>query len=80
MTYKPEHHEPKMAVYQAVWWAEVLAENLTDGDYTVAGDDATHFKIAAIRRLIERNEELESALEGLTKQLDDVAKAISKVT
>lgn len=60
------------------WWLEALEENLLDAQYQVATDTETHFKIAAVRRLRERNEELETALAAADRLRNVLAEVIGK--
>lgn len=69
----------QITVEDARWWMQALEGNLLDADYRVSTDTETHFKIAAVRRLIERNEELETALSALNKYRDSVGKILGAV-
>lgn len=68
-----------MSLDDARWWAQALEANLLDADYCVSRDTETHFKIEAVRRLLERNEELEVALSALDKYRDSVGKILGAV-
>jgi len=61
---------------ETVWWLEVLEANLLSDDYEVKTDMETHFKIAAIRSIVERNKELEDMLDELTEYRDRLAAII----
>lgn len=69
----------KITLEDARYWLEILEANLLDADYRVYSDSETHFKIAAVRRLIDRNEELEAALQVVNNFKDGLNKAIGKV-
>lgn len=68
-----------MNLEEALWWLEILESNLLDADYSPRGDDETHFKIAALRLMIERTEKLEDAFNRLDKLRDEIGKAIAVV-
>ncbi len=54
-----------METEEGDFWLDILETNLTDENYETAGDDETHFKLAAIQKLRRRHEELETMLTEL---------------
>lgn len=65
-----------MDIDDARVWLDELAENLLDGNYTVAGDAETHQKIAAIRAILTRHEALERGLSKLDSIRDEIGGVI----
>lgn len=60
------------------WWLEILEANMLDNEYRVSTDSETHFKIAALRRTIERNEQLEEVLSRMNALRNEIGEIIGK--
>lgn len=69
----------KMDLDEARYWLEALEANLLDADYCVSGDSKTHFKIAALRRVMQRNVETENALFTAYDAIEKVKGILGKV-
>lgn len=69
----------RMDVESARDWAEAFVTNLLDGSYTIDADNDIDLKIVAVKRLIERNEELENALALADRARQAMARAIGAV-
>lgn len=56
-----------MSLEEARWWTEALLGQLNDDTFI---DDEKHFKIAALERILKRNEELGSTLAKINEAKD----------
>ena len=68
----------KMALDETRFWLESLSDKLLK-DYHDGKDDEGCFTSTAITRLLERNEELEGALQAVDNFKDGINKVIGKV-
>ena len=61
------------------FWLDILEANLLDANYCVATDSEVDFKLAELRKMMARNEVLETALGRCYKELQAVKDTLGKV-